>query len=104
VNAITAPSSGQAPTPAAASESTTAWIANTDGGGVYLRNSPHDGDRAGVLPEGSQVTITGEQVEGDGRQWYPVATTDNQQGYVPILYLSRTKPEATPAPSSGEPK
>jgi hypothetical protein len=79
------------------------WIGNTDGGGVYLRNSPHDGDRADVLADGTSVTITGEQVEGDGQEWYPIKT-DDAEGYVPIEYLTRTQPKDVPAAPTGEPK
>ena len=74
------------------------WVANTDGGGVYLRNSPHDGDRAGVLAENAPLTVTGELVEGDGNNWWPVRTQDGMDGYVPEMYTTQTDPKAPPAP------
>jgi hypothetical protein len=69
-----------------------------------LRNSPHDGDRAGVLADGTTLRVTGEQVEGDGQNWYPVTTPDNTEGYVPVTYVTRTEPKEPPAPPTGEPK
>jgi hypothetical protein len=104
VGATTAPSSEAVPTATVVAEPENAWIGNTDGGGVYLRNSPHDGDRADVLGDGTKVTITGGQVEGDGQEWYPVKTADNTAGYVPIAYLTMTEPKDAPAAPTGEPK
>ena len=98
------PPSIPSPTPAPPATSTpeaaarTVWVANTDGGGVYLRNSPHDGDRADVLPENTPLTATGELVEGDGRNWWPVRTQDGRDGYVPETYTAQTDPQAPPAP------
>jgi hypothetical protein len=103
VGATTAPSSGVAPTATGVAVAEKVWIGNTDGAGVYLRNSPHDGDRADVLADGTSVTITGEQVEGDGQEWFPIKT-DDAEGYVPIEYLTRTQPKDTPAAPTGEPK
>jgi hypothetical protein len=76
----------------------TVWVANTDGGGVFLRNSPHDGDRAGVLAENTPLTVTGELTEGDGQNWYPVKTADGSTGYVPETYTTMTDPQAAPLP------
>ena len=98
------PPSIPTPTPAPPATSTPAaaarvvWVANTQGGGVYLRNSPHDGDRAGVLPDNTQLTATGELVEGDGRNWWPVRTQGGMEGYVPETYTTQTDPQAPPAP------
>jgi Bacterial SH3 domain len=72
------------------------YVANTSGGSVYLRRSPHEGDRADVLPEGTHLTITGPEVEGDGQMWYPVRTDDGTEGFVPTQYTARTAPTATP--------
>jgi hypothetical protein len=66
---------------------TTVWVGNTDGGGVYLRNSRHDGDRAGVLPDGTHSSRSpGTEVEGDGQRWDPVRTADGTEGYVRVIY------------------
>jgi Bacterial SH3 domain len=92
------------PTPASPATSTPVaaarmiWVANTDGGGVYLRNSPHDGDRADVLADNTALTVIGELVEGDGRNWWPVRTQNGMDGYVPEAYTTQTDPQAPPAP------
>jgi Bacterial SH3 domain len=65
---------------------------------VYLRNSPHDGDRSGVLAENTPLTITGEPEEGDGQNWLPVRTPDGNTGYVPVNYTTSKDPQAPPAP------
>ena len=83
----------------------TVWVANTDGGGVFLRNSEHEGDRTDVvLPENTQLTLNGSEVEGDGQRWYPVNTTDGRAGFVPVIYTTLTQPTAPPAPRQGQPK
>jgi hypothetical protein len=98
------------PTPAPPSTATpvaaarTVWVGNTDGGGVYLRNSPHDGDRADVLPDGTQLTVTGTEQEGDGQRWYPVRTDDGTEGFVQVIYTTMTEPQGPPSPPQGEPK
>lgn len=75
------------------------WVANTDGGGVFVRNSPHDGDRTtDVLADNTPLTVTGEPVEGDGQTWYPVKTEDGREGYVPQPYTTMNDPKAPPAP------
>ena len=80
-------------------QSVSVWVANTDGGGVFLRNSPHDGDRSSsVLAENTQLTVTGELTEGDGQNWYPVVTDDGSTGYVPQQYTTMTDPQAGPRP------
>jgi hypothetical protein len=108
--ALPAPST---PSPTAATPATltptsavqAVWVANTDGGGVYLRNSPHDGDRGRVLPEGTRLTVTGSEVEGDGQRWYPVQTIDdNVDGYVQVIYTATTEPQPQPAAPRSEPR
>jgi hypothetical protein len=71
---------------------------------VYLRNSPHDGDRADVLPDGTQLTVTGTEQEGDGQRWYPVRTDDGTEGFVQVIYTTMTEPQGPPSPPQGEPK
>jgi hypothetical protein len=96
------PASPATATPVAAT--TTVWVGNTDGGGVYLRNSPHDGDRADVLADGTPLTVLGTEQEGDGQRWYPVRTPDGTDGYVQVIYTTSTEPQGPPAPPQSEPK
>jgi hypothetical protein len=83
----------------------TVWIANTDGGGVFLRNAEHEGDRTDVvLADRTPLTVTGDEVEGDGQRWYPVKTADNRDGFVQVIYTTRTPPPGPPEAPRGEPK
>jgi hypothetical protein len=86
-------------TPTVVSASLVVWVANTDGGGVFLRNSPVDGDRTStVLADNTPLVVSGELVEGDGENWYPVTTDDGSTGYVPRQYTTTTDPQAGPQP------
>ena len=60
-------------------------IANTDGAGVVLRNSPNDGDRrpAGFL-DGTNVTV----VERAGNDWVQVRADNGLQGWIPARYVA----------------
>src|SRR5207253_193831 len=40
-------------------------VANTQGQGVYIRNTPNLADRLRAYPEGTQLTIVGPDVDGD---------------------------------------
>jgi hypothetical protein len=84
--------------------SITVWVGETDGGGVYLRNSPHDGDRAEVLPDGTPLLVSGDEEEGDGQRWYPVKTVDGASGYVQVIYTTRVEPSGPPGPPRVQPK
>ena len=81
------------------------WVANTDGGGVFLRSSEHEGDRTDlVLPDNTPLMVEGQEVEGDGQRWYPVKTEDGREGFVQVIYTTRTQPTAPPGQTNGEPK
>ena len=80
------------------------WVGNTEGNGVFLRRSPHDGDRDIVLADGTALAVTGEEVEGDGQRWYPVKTSDNAEGYVQVIYTTKVQPTGPPPTPQGEPK
>jgi SH3-like domain-containing protein len=60
-------------------------VANTEGAGVVLRNSPNDADRrpAGFL-DGTAVTV----VERAGSDWVHVRADNGQQGWIPARYLA----------------
>jgi hypothetical protein len=82
----------------------TVWVGETDGGGVYLRNSPHEGDRAEALPDGTPLRVTGDEEEGDGQRWYPVNLANGASGYVPVMYTTQVEPSSPPGPPQGLPK
>ena len=60
-------------------------VANTEGAGVVLRNSPNDADRrpAGFL-DGTLVTV----LERVGSDWVHVRADNGQQGWIPARYLA----------------
>jgi hypothetical protein len=71
---------------------TSVWVGNTDGEGVYLRNSPDLADRVRAYPDGTELTVVGDDVEGDGRQWHHVRAPDGLEGYVPAEYTLDAAP------------
>jgi hypothetical protein len=101
---VPSPSAAPPATPTPGVEATSVWVGNTDGSGVYMRNSPHDGDRADALPDGTPLTLNGEQVEGDGQTWLPIKLSDGTEGYVPLQYTTQVEPTGPPTPSQGQPK
>ena len=89
--ATAAPAAKPTDTPQAA-ESTTVWVGNTDGEGVYLRNTPVMADRVRPYTDGTPLTVIGDDVDGDGQQWKHVRTPDGLEGYVPSMYTVDTPP------------
>ncbi len=80
--AATAVSASVNPTPVPASSRAT--IANTDGVGVVLRNSPNDADRTrSGLMDGVGVTV----LEYAGQDWAHVKADNGQVGWVPARYV-----------------
>ncbi len=75
-----------------ASTPTSLWVGNTDGEGVYLRNSPNLADRVRAYPDGTELTIVGDDVQSDGRQWHHVRAPDGLEGYVPAEYTLDAAP------------
>jgi SH3-like domain-containing protein len=62
-------------------------IANTDGAGVVLRNSPNDADRSrSGLMDGAPVTL----LEYAGSDWVHVRADNGQSGWVPTRYVNRS--------------
>jgi hypothetical protein len=62
------------------------WVGNTDGEGVYVRNTPALGDRLTAYPDNTVLVTTGPDVVGDGHTWHQVRTPDGVDGYVPVEY------------------
>jgi hypothetical protein len=67
-------------------------VGNTDGEGVYVRNSPSMADRNKAYPDGTALTIIGDDVDGDGQHWKHVRTPDGLEGYVPAMYTTDAPP------------
>jgi hypothetical protein len=89
----TAPSA--APPTEAATEpasSQTVYVGNTDGEGVFLRNTPAMADQIRAYADGTQLAIIGPDVEGEGMQWHHVRAPDGTEGYVPAMYTVATPP------------
>jgi len=60
-------------------------IANTDGSGVVLRNSPNDADRShSGLMDGVGVTV----LEWSGTEWVHVRADNGETGWVPVRYVN----------------
>jgi hypothetical protein len=76
----------------AAQVATTVWVGNTDGEGVYVRKTPVMADRAKPYPDGTALTIVGDDVDGDGQHWKHIKTPDGLEGYVPSIYTVATRP------------
>jgi SH3-like domain-containing protein len=62
-------------------------VANTDGVGVVLRNSPRDADKSRTgLIDGTSVGV----VERSGSDWVHVRADNGQDGWVPARYVVPT--------------
>ena len=79
-------------TPEAQASAETVWVGNTDGEGVYIRKTPVMADRIQPYPDGTPLTIIGDDVDGDGQHWRNVRTPDGVEGYVPSIYLLDAPP------------
>jgi hypothetical protein len=72
------------PTPTGAAQAERGRIANTDGSGVVLRNSPNDADRSRAgLMDGASVNL----LEQSGSDWVHVRADNGQSGWVPARYV-----------------
>jgi SH3-like domain-containing protein len=83
-----APNGGtsMAPPGTANANAARARIANTDGLGVVLRNSPRDADRSTRgLMDGAGVTV----VEVSGADWVHVRADNGQEGWIPARYIAQ---------------
>jgi len=70
----------------------TVWVGNTDGQGVFVRKTPEMADRVQAYPDGTPLTVVGEDVDGDGQHWKHVKTPDGLEGYVPSIYTVDAQP------------
>ena len=61
-------------------------VGNTDGDGVFLRRTPSLADRDSAYPDGTLLTVIGEDVTAEGELWRHVRTPDGKTGYVPAKY------------------
>jgi hypothetical protein len=68
------------------------YVGNTDGEGVFLRNSPAMADQIRAYADGTPLTIIGPDVEGEGMQWHHVRAPDGTEGYVPTMYTVSSPP------------
>lgn len=64
------------------------YVGNTDGEGVFIRNTPVMADRNTAYPDGTALTIIGDDVDGDGQHWKHVRAPDGTEGYVPAMYTT----------------
>jgi hypothetical protein len=71
---------------------TTVWVGNTDAQGVFVRKTPAMADRVRAYPDGTPLTIVGDDVDGDGQHWKHIKTPDGVEGYVPSMYTVDVQP------------
>ena len=79
------------------------YVGQTDGDGVYLRQTPQLDDRLTAYPDGTRLVVLGPDVEGDGRTWKPVRAPDGSEGYVPLQYTVTSPNVATPPSAASAP-
>jgi outer membrane receptor protein involved in Fe transport len=96
---VASPSASASPSaarPAATTEpaarANTVYVGNTDSQGVFIRKTPVMADRLRAYPDGTALTIAGDDVDGDGQHWRHVKTPDGVEGYVPAMYTVETPP------------
>jgi hypothetical protein len=90
--AVPSPSPVAKPTATPEPAVETVWVGNTDGEGVFVRNSPAMADRKKAYPDNTPLTIIGPDVDGEGQSWHHVRAPDGVEGYVPVQYTVTTQP------------
>lgn len=90
-SAAASPTAGNA-APASAAGRGTVYVGNTDGIGVYVRKTAVMSDRLRAYPDGTPLTIIGDDADGDGQHWHHVKTPDGLEGYVPAMYTLESPP------------
>lgn len=86
------PTTRPEPTSTPAIAASVVWVGNTGGSGVYVRRTPSSTDRLRAYGDGTQLTVIGEDVSGDGQQWKHVRAPDGLEGYVPATYVLGAAP------------
>ena len=72
-------------------------VGNTDGDGVYLRESAGGDKRIKAWPDTTLMMVVGPDTLIDGRLWRHVQDPDGNRGYVPVEYLVKhVRPTSTP--------
>jgi hypothetical protein len=86
------PSPAAQPTAAAEARPDSVWVGNTDGEGVFIRQSPAMADRVRAYADGTQLQLIGDDVFGDGQRWHHVRAPDGLEGFVPVIYTVDAPP------------
>jgi len=77
------------PTPTTPTPQPIARVGNTGGDGVYLRHTPHLADVWIAWRDGTPLTLTGGEADGDGEHWLQVRDPRGNVGWVPARYVIR---------------
>jgi hypothetical protein len=88
--AAAAPKPTAAPEPSGAAN--TVYVGNTDGEGVYIRKTPNMDDKLKAYPDGTALTIIGDDVDNADQHWKHVRAPDGTEGYVPAMYTTDSAP------------
>jgi uncharacterized hydrophobic protein (TIGR00271 family) len=65
-------------------------VGNTGGQGVWMYDQPGlKGGKIRAWPDGTRLTITGNQVDADGYTWIEVLDPKDRRGWIPEPYLIR---------------
>jgi Domain of unknown function (DUF4352) len=79
------------------------WVANTDGEGVNVRNTPNSSDRSDHgYKDGTPLTQLGDPISAGGATWLRVTGSDGFDGFIPAQYTATTPPP-TPVPPTPKP-
>lgn len=76
-------------TPTKAGFPRTFHVGNTGGDGAYLRHTPSLSDKWVVWRDGTPLTPTGAEADGDGQHWLQVRDPRGDVGWIPAQYVVR---------------
>jgi len=77
------------PTSSTPTPAPTYRVGNTGGDGVFLRRTPHLGDRWIAWRDGTPMVPVGGEADSDGEHWIQVRDPRGNVGWVPVRYLVR---------------